>query len=189
MTFALLVPAAAAAQPTSTDEPTDAAAGWLAGELVDDQYIEVTFDFGDGPQTYPDPGLTADVVLALAGAGVASDQIGSATGWLEQQVGAYTGTASGEVYVGSVAKLLLVAEATDRSTTFGGEDLVDLLEQREQDSGRYSDDSESGDFSNTITQSLALLALERVDGAGPSNAAVDHLVDQGEFLNEDAAVE
>lgn len=178
MTVALLVPAAAAAQPTSTEDPTEAAAGWLAGELVDDAYIEVTFDFGDGPQTFPDQGLTADVVLALAGAGIASDRIEAATDWLEQQVGVYTGTGSGEVYAGSVAKLLLVAEATERSTTFGGEDLVALLEEREQDSGRFTDDSESGDFSNAITQALALLALERVEGAEPSGAAVGYLADQ-----------
>ncbi len=176
--LALLAPSAAVAEPASTEDPTEAAAGWLAGQLVDGERIEVTFDFGDGPQTFPDQGLTADVVLALAGAGVAAGQIESTTDWLEAQAGVYTGTDADEVYAGSVAKLLLVAETTERSTTIGELDLVALLEDREQASGRFTDDSQSGDFSNAITQSLAVLALERAADAAPSTTAIDYLVGQ-----------
>ena len=191
LTLASLAPTAAVAGPTTDDSPgataapagatddrAEAAAGWLADQLVDGERIEVTFDFGEGPQTFPDQGLTADVVFALAGAGLAAGHIEAATDWLEAQAGAYTGAGNEEVYAGSVAKLLLVAETTDRSTTFGGLDLVDLLESREQDSGRFTDDSESGDFSNAISQSLAVLALERTADTAPSTTAVDYLVDQ-----------
>jgi hypothetical protein len=177
-TLALLAPVAAVAEPTTTEDPVEAAAGWLADQLVDDERIEVTFDFGDGPQTFPDQGLTADVVYALAGAGVAADHIASATDWLEEQTGAYTGTDFGDVYAGSVAKLLLVAATTDRSPTdFGDADLVTLLEDREQESGRFTDDTD-GDFSSVITQSLAVLALERTDDTDPSATAVEYLADQ-----------
>ena len=198
LTLASLAPSAAIAGPATEDspgasgdssettatpaelseDPAEAAAGWLADQLVDGERIEVTFDFGDGPQTFPDQGLTADVVVALAAAGLAAGHIDAATDWLEAQAGFYIGTAGDELYAGSVAKLLLVAETTDRPTTFGGHDLVELLESREQDSGRFTDDSESGDFSNAISQSLAVLALERTADADPSDAAVDYLVDQ-----------
>lgn len=165
---------------TPTDDPVEAAAGWLATQLVDDERIEVVF----GDDTFDDAGLTADVVYALAAAGVASGSIASAADWLETQVGAYTGTDFGSTFAGATAKLILVAATTDRDpTSFGGVDLVAQLEALEADSGRFSDDAtdfETGDpadFSNTITQSLALIALQRASG-GPSDTAVGFLIDQ-----------
>jgi hypothetical protein len=175
-TLALLAPTAAVAQ--GTHDPSEAAGGWLASQLVDDERIEVTFDFGDGPQTFDDYGLTADVVFALAGAGVAAGHIESATDWLEDETGAYTGVDWGDVYAGAVAKLLVVAATTDRGPDdFGGEDLVALLEDREQDSGRFTDDTD-GDFSSVITQSLAVIGLERAADTTPSDTAVDYLAAQ-----------
>jgi hypothetical protein len=173
-TLALTAPAALAA-PTTTDDPTEAAAGWLANQLVDGERIETEW----GGDTYPDQGLTADVVFALAGAGVAADEIDAATDWLESQVTAYTGTAWGDVYAGAVGKLLVVAATTGRSVTdFGGADLVALLEEREdEESGRYSDQTE-GDWSNTITQSLGILGLHRTTDEGPSDTAVAYLARQ-----------
>jgi hypothetical protein len=171
-TLALLAPTAAVAQ--GTHDPAEAAGGWLAGQLVDGERIETTFD----GTTYPDQGLTADVVFALAGAGVAAGHIESATDWLEDETTAYTGQDWGDLYAGSVAKLLLVAATTDRAPAdFGGEDLVVLLEDREQDSGRFTDDSDE-DYSSTITQSLAVIALERTADTAPSDAAVDYLTAQ-----------
>jgi hypothetical protein len=173
-TLAFLAPTTALADTTPTDDPVDAAAGWLATQLVDGERIETTFD----GVTYPDQGLTADTVFTLAGAGVAADEIAAATDWLEEQAGAYTGTAEGDVYAGAAAKLLIVADATGRDTEFGGEDLVALLEGQEDADGRFRDDSEWGDFSNTITQSLAIIALERIEDADPSEDAVSYLVGQ-----------
>jgi hypothetical protein len=83
-TLALLAPTAAVAEPTTTEDPIEAAAGWLADQLADGERIEVTFDFGDGPQTFPDQGLTADVVFALSAAGVAASNIEAATDRLEE---------------------------------------------------------------------------------------------------------
>jgi hypothetical protein len=172
-TSALGAPAAMAA-PTTTDDPVAAAAGWLATQLVDGERIETAF----GGDLYPDHGLTADVVFALAGVGVAADGIAAATDWLEEQVDAYTGEAWGDVYAGSVGKLLVVAATTGRDASdFGGTDLVALLEDREQGSGRYSDRTE-GDWSNVITQSLAVLGLHRTPGAAPSSEAISYLATQ-----------
>jgi hypothetical protein len=87
---ALLAPTAVVADEpdtTPTDDPIEAAAGWLATQLVDGERMESTIE-GD---TFEDQGLTADVVLALAGAGVAAGHIEAATDWLEEQAEAYTG--------------------------------------------------------------------------------------------------
>ena len=172
----LLAPTAVVADEpdtTPTDDPVEAAAGWLATQLVDGERMESTF----GDDTFVDQGLTADVVLALAGAGVADDQIQAATDWLEGQAEAYTSPGD-DVYAGPTAKLALTLMATDRDTTVDGLDLIAQLEDREQDTGRYTDDSEWGDFSSVISQSLALLALQRADGTSPSEDAVDYLLDQ-----------
>jgi LPXTG-motif cell wall-anchored protein len=166
------------AEPVTTDDPAAAAAGWLATQLSDGERI-VNTDFG-----FDDAGLTADVVFALASAGVASGSIGSATDWLATQVGGYTGTESAEdgftgVYAGATAKLILVANTTGRDPrAFGGTDLVAQLEAREQADGRFTDDSSFGDFSNVITQSLAILALERTSGTDASDVAVALLAAQ-----------
>jgi hypothetical protein len=163
----------ATAAPVTTTEPTLAAAGWLATQLVDGERIETTF----GEDTYPDHGLTADVVFALAGGGVAADEIAAAGDWLEAEVDAYTGEAWGDLYAGATAKLLLVAAATHRDPAdFGGADLVALLEAQEEE-GRYRDRTD-GDWSNVITQSLAVLGLHRTAGASPSPEAVTYLVEQ-----------
>ena len=177
---ALLAPTAAFAQtsePTDTTDTTEAAAaaaGWLAGQFIDGERIETTFD----GTTYPDAGLTADAVLALAGAGVAGDTIEAATDWLATQVAAYTGDGEDAVYAGATAKLALVAEATGRNATaFGGRDLLTQLTAQETDTGRFVDTSEFGDFSNAITQSTAIIALERATDTGASDAAVAFLAD------------
>ena len=171
--LATLAPGLAAAN-DGIGEPADAASAYLVDQLVDDERIETTF----GDDTFDDPGLTADVVIALAGAQVAGERIEAATDWLEGQAGSYTGTAFGDVYAGSVAKLLVVAAATDRATTFGDVDLVEVLEGAEDDDGRYRDDSEFGDFSSVISQSLAVIGLTRAADTAPSADAVAFLADQ-----------
>jgi hypothetical protein len=164
----------AVADTTTTDDPVQAAAGWLATGLVDGERLEG--DFG------PDVGLTADAVFALAGAGVAAEQLAAASAWLATQVAGYTQgqpfDAPDAVYAGATAKLVLALLADGRDVTdVGGVDLVAQLQDREQpasadDPGRFTDRSDYGDFSSTLTQSLAVLALARADGASPSDAAV-----------------
>ena len=174
---ALVAPTAAFAQTPGTPNvagAADVAAGWLAGQFVDDERIETTFD----GVTYPDHGVTADALLALAGAGSAGHTIENATNWLAAEVGTYTGDGEGDAYAGATAKLAVVAGATGRDATdFGGRDLVAQLLDLEADSGRFEDRSLWGDWSNVLSQSLAVIALERTTDAGPSAAAVDYLAD------------
>ncbi len=172
-TLSLSITAPAVAGHGTTTDPARAAAGWLAGELVDGERI-VNEQFG-----FDDAGLTADVVLALASAGVAADTITSATDWLVSAAADYTGPAMDGVFAGATAKLALVLHVTERDARqVGGLDLVAQLLDREQADGRFTDDSEFGDFSSTLTQALAVLALTRIDGVEPSQAAVDFLLDQ-----------
>lgn len=157
----------------TTTDPARAAAGWLAGELVDGERI-VNEQFG-----FDDAGLTADVVLALASAGVAADIIGTATDWLVGAAADYTGPASDSVFAGATAKLALVLHVTGRDARdVGGIDLVAQLLDREQADGRFTDASEFGDFSSTLTQALAVLALTRIADAEPSPQAISFLLDQ-----------
>jgi hypothetical protein len=171
----LAAPAAPAVAQQTTDDPTLAAAGWLASQLLDGERIETEFD-GD---PFPDQGLTADVVLALAGAGVGNDDIEAATDWLVSEAATYTGTAADEVYAGATAKLAIVVDATGRDATdVEGTDLLAQLRGQEGADGRFTDSSEFGDFSSTISQSLAVIALARASDDGPSEAAVGYLLGQ-----------
>jgi hypothetical protein len=170
----------AAAEPAA-DDATLTAAGWLASQLVEGERLEGGFG--------PDVGLTADAVFALAGAGVAADELTATVDWLSGQVAGYTQgqpwDAEDAVYAGATAKLILALLTDGRDPTdVGGVDLVTQLLDREQpaeadaDAGRFTDSSDFGDFSSTLTQSLAVLALIRADDVGPSVAAMTFLLDQ-----------
>lgn len=166
-----------------TTERDDAAAGWLSTQLVDGNHIETVFDLnGDGiitdDERFPDYGLTADTVVALAAAGVGADPANAATDYLAGNIEAYTG-GDGQLYAGALGKSLLVTAVTRRDgTDFGGVDLVDRLLRTETPSGRYSDISPFGDFSNTIGQSLAVLGLQRVAPAELTPSAGAFLTSQ-----------
>ncbi|GEM_PF-6480380 len=172
------IPAGADPVPPLSDDPATAAevaAGWLALELVDDERIEGEFG--------PDVGLTADAVFALAAAGVAGDQLEAAIAWLSTQAPGYTQGVPFDqedaVYAGATAKLILALLVGDVDVRdVDGIDLVAQLQDREQEDGRFTDTSEFGEFSSTLTQSLAILALDRADDVEPSAAAVGFLLDQ-----------
>lgn len=181
----LATPGVAEAAPTR--DRADAAAGWLGRQLDGDRNV-VVGDFG------PDYGLTADTVLALDAAKVGAGAARRATAALKRNVLAYTGGGTAtEYYAGAFAKLLVVAASrgTDPST-FGTSARSDLVAQlkglecgtrqrtdcAEADKGRFSDISGFGDFSNTITQSLAIIGLDRTTRAGASRSAVRFLVGQ-----------
>lgn len=175
-TVAVLAPATAvAAAPTTTTQPAEAAAGWLAGQLVDGERLQTSFD----GQAFDDHGLTADAVLGLAGVGVAAEHITAAADWLASEAAVYIGDGESQAWAGATAKLLIVADVVAADVHgFGGHDLVTRLQEREQRTGRFADRSEFGDFSNVITQSLAIVALERTTDTGASAAAVDYLAQQ-----------
>ncbi len=155
-------------------DPAQVAAGWLGAQLADGNHMETVFS----GTAYPDAGLTADVVFALDAAGVAQSAAAAATTWLKGQVGSYTGDGTTESYAGALSKLALVAQAQGQDPrAFGGSDLLTRLSgQLDSGTGRFKDISAYGDYSNAITQSLAILALER-DATAPA-AAVDYLVGQ-----------
>ncbi|MEX2532867.1 MAG: S-layer homology domain-containing protein [Nitriliruptoraceae bacterium] len=147
------------AQPAAAETPqiNAQAAAFLLTQLVDGERIETRF----GEMSFPDAGLTADVIFASFQADVAADKTEPALTWLAAQTDAYTGVTSGDTYAGAVAKLLLVGEASGSDTLFGTDTLIGRLLDRHQTSGRFTDASSFGDFSNTITQSLAIIALSR----------------------------
>lgn len=172
--LAPVVPAAAA-------DPVSSAAEFLAGALADGTHMTSTSQ----GQTFTDPGLTADVVIGLTAAGADPAKATAATGWLEQNVASYvgpgagkpstTGDKAGAAYAGALAKAALVAQVRGLSAAdFGGRDLLAELAARES-GGRFSDDSTFGDYSNAITQSLALIVQQR-SGKAPSAPAVAALV-------------
>ncbi len=112
---------------------------------------------------YPDYGLTLDAVLAMDSAGVGDYRSGKATAYVGNHIASYIGDGTAEAYAGATAKALLVS-LSQRATptgTLGGVDLVTRLKSLQTASGRFSDKSQYGDYSNTIGQSLALVSLAR----------------------------
>lgn len=165
---------------TSPQDAAAGAAGWLAGQLIDGERLEVVFD----GVTYPDQGGTADVVLALAAAGVASGQRTAATDWLVSEARGYTGLDWEGAYAGAIAKLALTLMADGRDPTdVDGLDLVALLQERElgadagDEEGRFQDEPAS-EWASSFNQALALLALHRAEGVSPSAASIAFLAAQ-----------
>lgn len=167
---ALIAPTTAAA---STTTQAEAGAGWLARQLVDGDHLVTVF----GGTAYPDQGLTIDGILAFASAGSAKTAGGQAITWLAQPatLSAYIGDGTTESYAGATAKSALAAEVRGLNpATFGGVDLPTRLRALLAPSGRFSDHSAFGDYSNAFTQSLAVVALRRTPGGVPASA-VDFL--------------
>jgi hypothetical protein len=161
--------AAAPAAPR-TVLPDDAAAGWLARQLVDGDHLETDF----GGTSFPDQGLTIDGVLAFSAAKVAGSAAAAATRWLARpdNITTYTGGGDTESYAGPTAKLLLLAEVRGLNPrAFGGVDLRARLLDLLAPSGRFSDRSAFGDFSNAFGQSYAIIALNRIGRAPASSVA------------------
>lgn len=184
----LTTPGVADAAPTRNR--ADAAAGWLGRQLAGDNLLHTKFD----GQSYPDYGLTADTVLALDAAKVGRRAANQATRALKASVVAYTGGGSTtDYYAGAFAKLLLVSVAQNQNPyAFGRSARADLVTQLQAlecgtrkrsdcgagNNGRFSDVSGFGDFSNSLTQSLAVLALDRATKRGASRASVRFLLRQ-----------
>jgi hypothetical protein len=174
--IATAAPAAAAlSDPTApaTTNRAEAAAGWLARQMVDGERFEAVF----GDVTYPDQGLTIDAVFAFAAAHVADDHATRATAWLATPdiLTGYVGDGTTEAYAGATAKLALAVEVRGGDpASFGGIDLVARLRSLQQPSGRFTDRSAWGDYSNAFSQSLAILELDRTAAGAPSTA-VDFL--------------
>jgi hypothetical protein len=168
----------------TTPPPPEVAslAPWLANQLTASDGLLST---SSGGIAYPDYGLTADAVLGLAATGEGKDATDQATAALQAHVADYSGDNTTILYAGATAKLLLVAEAQGTSTTnFGGRDLLGQLQSLQfttgSDAGRFSDQWVPGykypggydpaDYSNSLVQALAIVALHR---AGVTGAPID----------------
>jgi hypothetical protein len=158
---------AAAAVPTANAEeqqralrtrnPAAAAAGWLARQLSGPDRDHFTTSFNG--TKYADDGNTADGVLAMDAAHVSQAAAKRMTAWLQKDAAAYAGTAP-NYYPGSLAKLLLVAEAQHVDIhDFGGIDLVAALQDEENQDGLYDDPDAQYGYESPLTQALAIIAL------------------------------
>jgi len=164
-----VVASPAQAAPPTTDDPGAAAAGWLSRQFVDGDHLETAFN----GQKFPDAGLTLDGVLGLAAAGVARDTAGAAMVWVGEPANleTYVGNGTTESFAGALAKLSLTAQVQGLDATRFGSAKVDLLARlgaRITASGRFTDKSSFGDFSNGFSQSYAVLALVRAGSVPPS---------------------
>ncbi|GAB3754896.1 hypothetical protein GCM10027599_17960 [Yimella radicis] len=149
--------------------PDDAASAFMAGQLAaKGNYLNAEF----GGESYPDYGLTIDALLGVAGTGTGTAQISKTADWLVANGTSYYGAGS-EAYAGSLAKQVVMLQATGRPSGA----LLTKLKSMQTAAGRFSDKSEYGDYSNTIGQSWALIALKRSGEAVPTKA-IDLLVAQ-----------
>ncbi|MFI2710835.1 prenyltransferase/squalene oxidase repeat-containing protein [Micromonospora sp. NPDC018662] len=164
----LTAPATAATAGTVTRP--EAAAGWLARQLVDGERFETVFD----GVAYPDQGLTLDAVFAFAAAGIADDSGARALAWVTRPDirDGYLGDGTTEAYAGATAKLALAVRVRGGDPTdVGGVDLIARLRALQSPDGRFRDRSAYGDYSNAFSQSFALLALARTPAGAPPVAA------------------
>ncbi len=179
----LAVPSAAAPHTSpTTRQPAAAAAGFLARHLVGrhhDHYVDIV-----GKSKFADDGETADAVLSMDAAGVAQTAAKRATGWLEKDAGNYLGGAVPDIYPGSAAKLLLVANAQHvNPAKFGSIDLIAALVGTEGSTGaapgQFQNPGDTMFSSSVVVQSLAVLALAGSAGVDQPDAnATTFLSDQ-----------
>jgi hypothetical protein len=161
----------AAATSRSAGDRADAAAGWLARQMVGGERFEST----SGGFVLPDQNLTVDAVFAFAATRTAGDFGARAMVWLARPeiLSGYAGDGTFESNATATAKLALAVQVrAGDPTSFGGVDLITRLRALEQPSGRFSDRTAFGDFTGIASQSFALLALDRTAaGASPAAAA------------------
>lgn len=151
----------------STPSSAQTASGWLARQLIKGSHFNTVYD----KVSYPDQGETIDAILAFAATKTANSFGTQAIGWLEQPavLSDYIGAGT-ESYAGATAKTILAAEVRGvNPASFGKTNLIARLARLLTKSGRYSDHSAFGDYSNAFSQSLAIIALSR-DGGAPAKA-------------------
>ncbi len=151
-----LVPSAAQAEQSVPAQN----AGRLPAALPDHarHHFHTVFDGTE----FADYGLTLDGVIAMDAAGVGDAESARATTFVADNIGSYVGTGT-ESYAGATAKALLVSLSQGRTPKgfLGGVNLLARLKARQTTSGQFKDKSQFGDFSNTITQSLAVVSLRK----------------------------
>ena len=90
-----------------------AAAGWLARQMVHRTYLTETFS----GTTFPAQGLTIDAIYAFAATGTASDYAARAIAWLARPhiLANYIGNGTTKSYAGATANVLLASQAMARA--------------------------------------------------------------------------
>jgi hypothetical protein len=178
----LVLPSAADAANSTTKDPSAAAAAYLTSQLGGANHDHFTVKFSG--KKYADDGETADGVLSLDASGSAQSVAARMTKWLESDATNYAG-ATPNVYPGSAAKLLLVAEAQHVDPeSFGGLDLIGAIVGDEgaggAANGEYQNPGDTTYSASVLNQSLAVLALALAPNqpAQPSSDAVAFLVGQ-----------
>lgn len=118
----------------------------------------------------PDPSLTAQAALGLAGAGADPAVVHRMTGWLEGHVAAFVAPGGSVDSPGALSWLILVARATGVDPTeFGGVDLVSRLLATQRPDGLFG----AGDatYDGAFRQGLSLVALSAVGRSNPTGVA------------------
>jgi hypothetical protein len=163
---AIAGPAVAASASTPTKEQL--AASWLAHQFTGRSHLVTVYK----GVKYPNQGGTIDAIFAFAATGTANDYAARATTWLAtpKVLANYIGNGTTSSYAGATAKVALAAEVRGLNPAdFGGVNLIARLAKLLTKSGRYSDHSSFGDFSNAFSQALAILATSR-HGNAPASA-------------------
>jgi hypothetical protein len=160
---------------TSSQNRAGAASGWLARQMTNHSHFVTKFQ----GKTFPNQGGTIDAVFAFAATGTANQYGARAMTWLERHaiLTNYIGNGTTSSFAGATAKVLLAAEVRGvNPAKFGGVNLPARLAKLLTPSGRYSDQSSFGDFSNAFSQALAIIAtamaVQALLAAGRRAAAV-----------------
>jgi hypothetical protein len=173
---------AVASTTVTTTSPAKAAAGWLARQLTGPHHDHYSVSFNGSE--FPDAGETIDGLLAMDAAKVSQTAAARMTKWLKANAKDYatgSGFTPGTYYPGSLAKLLLAAEAQHANArSFGGLDLVKQLRSEEQPDGAYLNTGDKSFGSTPVAQSLALIALSHTGSlfTWPDAKAIGWLVGQ-----------
>ncbi len=160
-------PAFAATATAATAAKGQAASGWLARQMLFGSHFVTVYS----GVKYPDQGETIDAIFAFAATKSANNYGANAISWLERPGVLYDYIGVGtESYAGATAKLALAAEVRGvNPAKFGKVNLISRLAKLLAKSGRYSDHSKYGDYSNAFSQSLAIIAMHRY-GSLPAKA-------------------
>jgi hypothetical protein len=169
-----LVSAGSSAQAASSPVAAHRAGHWLVGQLHHGKIHNAQFDVDDF-------GLTADTALALKALRGHHHALLRIRHALAHHVDDYT-TFGKDVFAGSVAKLLVVAQQLGaHPQSFGGVNLVKRLEHRVATrapiAGRIEDKTSSDDFANTIGQVFAVRGLLKA-GSTSARPALRFLLKQ-----------
>lgn len=154
----------------------DRATAWLAPQVTDGALIS--------PYTaLPDPSMTAQAALALAGAGAEPATVAAMIAWLADNVEDYVAPGGAADSPGALAWLILDAVAVGADpTSFGGVDLVARLEATEEPDGLFGSDPPT--YDGVFRQGLSLIALTAAGVPAPDGVAwlVDQQCDDGGFV-------